>query len=245
VMYNSYKVLKGRSIWISANFSTIANDISMSSVVDAFGKRVNTPINTSGNYNWNLYSDWNRYPGNKKMNYSIGAASNGGRNVGYTNNEKSINDYRTVGGHVSIGYYSEEKWNFDLRPEISFTTSVSSLQPQNKTSYYTSTTRLSFYRALSKKWDFSTDAEINLRQKISASDINTNAAIWNAVLTRKLFKKDAGKISLVANDILDQNKGYNRVINSNFIRDERYLQVSRYVMLRLEWSFNKSAGNEK
>ena len=92
--------------------------------------------------------------------------------------------------------------------------------------------------------EIGTDINVDLRQKIQALSSNVNLVIWNGVISRKLFKKDAGKISFVARDILDQNKGFTRTINSTIISDDRYQRISRYFLLKFEWSFTKSPGGD-
>ena len=73
---------------------------------------------------------------------------------------------------------------------------------------------------------------------------NTNLVLWNASLWKKIFKKDAGKITFIVNDILDDNKGFTRTINSTFISDDRFQRIRRYFLLKFEWSFNKMPGGE-
>ncbi|MBD0378192.1 MAG: hypothetical protein ICV51_21515 [Flavisolibacter sp.] len=46
----------------------------------------------------------------------------------------------------------------------------------------------------------------------------------------------------MVSDLFNQNRGSNRIINSNFVTDKRFLRVSRYFMLKLEWTFNKMPG---
>jgi hypothetical protein len=50
---------------------------------------------------------------------------------------------------------------------------------------------------------------------------------------------------VVAHDILNQNIGFNRTINSNFISEQRYDRLSRYFLLSVAWNFNKMPGQEK
>jgi hypothetical protein len=71
-----------------------------------------------------------------------------------------------------------------------------------------------------------------------------NATIWNASLSKKIFKKETGKISFIANDMLDNYKGFTRTINNTFVSDDRFQRISRYFLLRFEWSFNKMPGGE-
>ena len=93
--------------------------------------------------------------------------------------------------------------------------------------------------------EFFTDVNADLRQRINAFATNTNLVVWNAWLSKKILKKDAGKLILSANDILDDNKGFTRTINSTFISDNRFQRISRYFLLKFEWSFNKMPGGEK
>jgi hypothetical protein len=65
----------------------------------------------------------------------------------------------------------------------------------------------------------------------------------NSSIGRTVFKDKSGKILLVSNDILDQNRGFNRNISSTFVTEERFLRVGQYFLLRFEWSFNKMPGN--
>ncbi|MFZ1262834.1 MAG: outer membrane beta-barrel protein, partial [Chitinophagaceae bacterium] len=84
----------------------------------------------------------------------------------------------------------------------------------------------------------------DLRQRINAFATNTNLVIWNAGVSKNIFKKDAGKISFIANDILDDNQGFTRTINNTFISDDSFQRISRYFLLKFEWSFNKMPGGE-
>jgi hypothetical protein len=88
-----------------------------------------------------------------------------------------------------------------------------------------------------------TDVELNFRQRILAFDANPNITLWNAELSRKFLKSKGAKISLIAHDILNTYKGFDRTINSNFITEERYQRVGQYFLLKLEWSFNKMGGD--
>ena len=89
------------------------------------------------------------------------------------------------------------------------------------------------------KIELSTDVNAQLRPKVGIFTQNTDIIMWNANISRKVFKDKSGKIFIVANDILDQNKGWNRNINGETITDSRFLSVSRYFLLKFEWTFNK------
>jgi hypothetical protein len=92
------------------------------------------------------------------------------------------------------------------------------------------------------KLELSTEVNLNYQQKLPNFPANQNFTIWNASLARKVFKKKTGKFIFDMNDILNQNRGFNRIINSSFVQEERYNRLARYFLLRFEWSFNKMPG---
>ena len=89
-----------------------------------------------------------------------------------------------------------------------------------------------------------TDINVDLRQSITAFTANPNITVWNAEINKKVFKNKSGIISFMARDILDNNRGFQRIINSNFIMEDRYQRVSQYFLLKFEWSFNKMGGDQ-
>ena len=113
-----------------------------------------------------------------------------------------------------------------------------------KSQYYTYGGRVDIDIDLPGKFEILSNLNADLRERLEAFSTNTNLVVWNASISKKIFKKDSGKISLVANDILNDNKGFSRTINNTAITDDRFQRVSRYFLLRFEWSFNKMPGGE-
>ncbi len=85
-----------------------------------------------------------------------------------------------------------------------------------------------------------TEVDANFRQKTSAFDFNTNVILWNAWIGKKFFKGDALLLKVSANDLLNQNIGFNRSVNSNFISQNTYSAIQRYVLFSVVWNFNKA-----
>jgi hypothetical protein len=90
------------------------------------------------------------------------------------------------------------------------------------------------------KIEFHTDCTFSLRQKTDGFDDNNNFIRWNARLDKKFLKKDAGIIRFSAFDILDQNIGLQRNINSNFVSQRTYDTFRRYFLLSVIYNFNKN-----
>jgi hypothetical protein len=253
MFFGDYKVLKSRGIFLNGNYNVTNNAITNYSFIDkATGKRSYQPINTDGVSNWNLWSQWSQGQGNKKWRKYVQLGANGGKNINFINTkstdfkdaEKAINEYSTVEVNFGLGYEVTDKYRFSIGPKVGYNRSGSSLQKDLNTNYYTYGGRADGYVLLPGKIELSSDVNVDLRQRIAAFDQNTNIIQWNGNLSRKIFKDKSGKIIFVANDILNQNIGYRRDINSNFITDDRYLRIARYFLLKFEWTFNKTPGGK-
>lgn len=245
LFFNQYKVLS--QTWLGFNFTynIMQNAITQYNTIDLdSGKRTYYPVNVNGNHNWYLWSNYNKSKGNKKPNYGFGINGNGGKFINFVNGERAVTNSFTMNVNLEFGIESEDKFDFSISPSIGYNSSKSSLLTSVNNNYLTYGGRANAEITLPWKMEFSTSLNVDLRQKISAFPGNTNLVTWNAGLSKKILKKDAGKISFYANDLLDENKGFTRTINSTFVSDDRFQRISRYFLLKFEWSFNKAPGGE-
>ena len=240
--FNQFKVLSGTGLWLSGGVNFINNGIANYNILDTTtGKQTYMPVNVNGNMNWQFWGNYYK-GGEKKLSRGIQYHGNGGTNVSFVNGIRNVTKYSSLSIGPSLSYDFPDKYNFWFNPEITYNNSVSSLQPDAKNKYFSYGGNMNFYVAFAKRFEFNTDANINFQQHISGFTSGVNIVVWNASIGRKIFKDKTGKILFVANDILDQNKGFERQINSNFIQEDRYSRISRYFQLRFEWNFNKMPG---
>ena len=225
MFFNDYKVLKQRIIQNA--ILTTDNAITTSNTVDKFGKRIYQSVNTSGIYNYSSYLSYNMEVPSIKTRFFGNINFYGGKGINFVNLEKNITHNNTYAAGVG-GYFSREnKMNINLRTNISYNTSVSSINEAIKTAYWVHSYNIDTYFELPYKFDLSSDANLNFRQKTNVFDQNRNSIIWNASLAKRLFKETCSlKFSL--NDILDQNIGFRRDIQSNFITENTYATLRRF-----------------
>jgi hypothetical protein len=242
--FNDYKVLSGKYIFVNMGTTFNNNAATNFSSVDSFGKRTYFPINVNGNYNYYLWSVWNSGQGDKKLSHEIQPGANGGRSVNFLNGQRNVNTFNTFTLSYGLRYSVQEKYNFFIGPNISRNLSKSSLRPTSNNNYWSYGGRADGYLKLPWNLEINSDADFNLRQKTDAFPDNTNIIVWNAQLTKKLLKDKSLRLSVIAHDILNQNIGFSRTINSNFINEERYDRLARYFLLQLSWTFNKMPGSK-
>jgi len=240
--YNSYKMLKQTGIWASLNYTISQNAITNLITIDQRGLTTTRPVNVSGNRQWSFWGEWNKGEGEKKLNYTASLNGNGALNNNFVNGKPNRTTSYMVQFSPGLRYEIEEKWGLHIKPTVGYNRSVSSLNTNNKTAYYTYGGESEGSLKFKHGWELRTNLELDWRQRISVFDTNPNLTLWNAEFSKKVFKNNSGIISLVAHDILNSNRGFTRVITSNFITEDRYQRVGQYVMLKLEWSFNKMGG---
>ncbi len=243
--YNRYKVLSGSGVWISASYNFTENAISNSNTIDPSGKRTQTPINVDGNKNWNVWSNWNKGQGEKKLNFGIQLNGNGGEYNSIVNSNKNSTNFKNFQVGFSLNYNFPEKYSFEIRPEVGRNISKTvSITRSATNDYYTLGGNANGFIMLPLKLELNSDVRLDLQQGVEGFGERSKIILWNASLARKVFKDKSGKIFFIANDILDQNRGFNRNISSNFISEERYSRISQYFLLKFEWSFNKMPGSK-
>jgi len=245
IFYNSYKMLSGRGIWANAGYNFTEDAISQFSRVDAAtGKRTYGPINVDGNNNWYLWAEWNKGEGEKKFNHTVRANANGGRNITYVNEQRNVNNYYSYEIAYGIRYEVTDKYKIYISPKGGYNYSKSSLNPKLQNNFFNYGGDAEGYIMLPGKFELSTEVNFDLRQRINAFDTNPNIILWNANISKKVFKNNSGKFTFVANDLLDKNRGFTRVINSDRVTEESFQRLSRYFLLKFEWSFTNMPGQK-
>ncbi|MFL5809019.1 MAG: outer membrane beta-barrel protein, partial [Flavisolibacter sp.] len=240
--FNTYKMLSQKGLFAGLGFNIPVNAITYFNVLDVTkGVQTSTPVNVRGNYNWNFYSDYFK-DGQGKLGYGVNLGGSGGRNNNFTNGLPNTTNYFNSNLELSLRYSKEEKYSFSAGPKLGYNDTKSSTKSSYDNSYWNYGGDIDGRITFLKKYELSSEVEIDLRQNLQQFAGNPNQTIWNASLSRKVFKDNSGKIYIVANDILDQKKGFNRNITSNYVTEERYSRISRYFLLKFEWSFNKMPG---
>ncbi len=238
--YNDYKVLTSRNIYISTYANVTDNAISMASNVDSVGRRTNQFVNVKGNYNANLWGGyWFKL---KKLNVNIGLNFGGqlNRYNSFVNGQKNINDNYSYNFGFNLNYDKENKFSFYFAPRATRNHSVSSLRKDVVTKYWTSESELGGNVILPWKMEFTSDVNINIREKTSIFDRNLNSVKWNAYLGKKFLKNKTAELKLCVLDVLNQNIGFSRDASSNFISENTYNTVRRVWLITFTYNFSKN-----
>ncbi|HSC38170.1 MAG TPA: outer membrane beta-barrel protein, partial [Chitinophagaceae bacterium] len=238
--YNDYKVLTERNIWSGINYNWIQNFIGTSEYTDSSRKRTYQSVNLNGQRSLRAYMGYGFKWQKLKLNISFNGNLNLDRAVNIVNNVPNTTNSGSGSFGIDFWKQKEKKYEFGLSVSASYTRSVSSILENNTTSYWTYHLQPNAMLYLPLKFELRADADINLRPKTALFTTNNNVAILNGSIGKKLLKKDQLLVRLSANDLLNQNTGFNRTVNSNYIMQNTYSTIQRYFMVSLVWNFNKA-----
>jgi hypothetical protein len=237
--YNDFKPLSGRSTWMSISYNSTSNAFTSKDYVDSLGRRVSQAINVNGNYSLGGYLDY----GFKLFGANIGFDGNVNNNryVNVVNNLENVTLSQNYTVGMYIGKEVEKVYDNSIRGSVTYTTTESSVQKNQPRHYWSYNIRPDLDFFFPWKLQLHTDCDFIFRQRTSVFDESASNIYWNAWLGKKLLKGDVLVIKLWANDILDQNIGFRRSANTNFISQNTYSTIRRYFMLSAVWNFSKGA----
>jgi hypothetical protein len=241
--YNFYQVLKDKGLWVGMNMTQVNNAFSSRDFVDSLGRRIFQTVNVDGNYNAGGWMGYNWKWKKPDIRFNLQFNPNISHNINYVNGQKNTTNNTSFSIYAGAYQYKDKKYNWNLNLEAAYTYGKSSIRPDVVTKYWTATPRADIGIFMLKDFEFQTSASYNWRQKTDVFDA-TNAFIWDASITRKIIKKKDIKIGFEIHDILNQNIGFQRDVNTNYITQKSYDVIKRYWMVNLTWNFNKGPKKE-
>jgi hypothetical protein len=238
--FYDFKMLSERYIWIGITYNFTSNAISSRSLIDDNGRRTNQAVNVDGNRSASLYMDYGLRL--KNLNARLGFNENiyYNRYVNYVNDALNVTNSGNTTTGVYFSHTKEKKYEIRLDASATYTRSSSSIQQNINTNYWTFTINPNTDLYFPWKLQLHAECGINLRQKTEVFNTNNNVFLLNAWIGKKLMKNDALLIKASVNDLLRENIGFDRQVNSNFITQNTYSTISRYVFLSVIWNFTKT-----
>ncbi|WP_460551444.1 outer membrane beta-barrel protein [Ferruginibacter profundus] len=233
-----YKPLSDNALWSYFSYSTTSNAFSQYNRIDTMGRNVYQTVNVNGNKNFYLNIDYNFSVGKGKKKIGLGFGPNieFNRNNDFVNGIKNTNNTTTYSMSINMNKYVENKFDFYISPRIAYSQSTSSINSSSNTNFwmFTGWAQGSIY--LKKNLSINTNANFNFRQKDPRFPQNNNYTKWNADIKKYVYKKEIS-VKFGINDILNQNRGYERNFSTYKFTESYYNTLKRYWLLTLTWEF--------
>ena len=241
--YNFYNVLQERGMWTNLYATFTQNAFVNESTYFDAGKSVTRTVNTNGNYNFNFYSNYNFKWKKTGINVQFGPTANASRNISYVGIngviQKAVNRNQSFGINAGLRKSKENKYSFSFNPNMSWVRSSNSINGAASANYW----QLDLYSdgelTIAKKFRLSTDLRFHAKQNDPRFPAKNQYTLWNAELKRNIYKEEL-ELSLGVNDILNENRGYDRNFYNNQYTETYYTTLKRFWFLTVTWNFNKN-----
>jgi len=237
-----YKDKYGRNTLFNSGFNFVAteNSIAQGFLYDYLsGKREIKPENVNGNWNMQFSSGVEFYL-DKAMKWQMkeNASYQFVNSVDIINKEKSVVASNYLNNLLQLTFRPSDKMEFSAVGNVHYTHSSS-----ERTSFSTIDAcdfdyGLTAQLELLWQLKFSTDLTMYSRRGYSDSSMNTNELVWNARLTKSLFKSRL-QVHLDALDILGNLSNVRRTIDAQGRTETFYNVIPSYAVLHLAWKINK------
>jgi hypothetical protein len=235
--FDKFNEGKGNSLWSSIKLSKINNDFATYTVYDSLGRSIEKIINTNGNYNANFSINGLKPLFSRKVELSPSFNTDYSKTIDYINNQKNILERFGMNSGINIAI-TLDTIVFNFGGSINYNVPKSTLNSAINRPYFTQKYFASFQLPLPQKFilESSIDYTINNRR---ANGFNISYIIWNATLSKIFGKKESLVLSIIGNDILDQNINTSRTINNNIITDVKTNVIRRYFLIKLSYKLNQ------
>lgn len=237
VRYRNFNAEKNSAYMFMSNVGFTVNDIVSSTITDRkTGRRESTYENTNGNWNANARFMTNQPLRNIKFSvFSMTFASYNNSN-GFSNEEKNTSKRLNLGERMGVNYRSDQ-FDMSVNGNLSYNKVDNSLPGQQNQEYfnYGAGAQTTIYLPL----DFLIESDINYSTNSGYADgFDQKELLWNAAISKQLFKQKNGTLRFKIYDILKQKSDVNRSVTSNYIRDTTTNTLTSYFMFHFVYRFN-------
>jgi hypothetical protein len=237
VRYRNFNPEKNSAYMFMTNLGFTVNDIVSSTITDReTGRRESTYENVNGNWNANMRFMTNQPLRNIKFSIFSMTFGNYNNSNGFSNLEKNTSKRLNLGETLGVNYRSDQ-FDFSLRGNVSYNKVDNSLQGQQNQEYfnYGGNASTTIYLPL----DFLIESDFNYSTNSGYADgFDQQEFLWNAALSKQLFKQKNGTIRFKIYDILKQKSDISRSVTSNYIRDTTTNTLTSYFMFHFVYRFN-------
>ncbi len=240
--YRAYSQFSGVGFFVYSTLRYTVNNISNEIDFDEFAVRTTTPVNlgnalsASGSISFNAPV--------KPIKHDIRLRTS----ISYQNNpvflNRVLNDTRRFNNRLraSLRNWNQDVVSYSFGANVSYNNTSYSVSKENNRDFW----QFSYFAdlALELPADITLKTNIDI-DRFSAESFGESQTIslWNASISKLFGEKKKISIALEANDLLNQNLALVRTANLNFIEETRTVNLARYFMLKMSYSF-KGFGEE-
>lgn len=238
--FNRFEPTTFRSLFASLNASRTDNKIVNATSFNRSGAQTTQPINTNGYYNVSGFLVLGRplMFSQQRVNLNLTSNVTYNRGTSFVNSQPNRSQNWLVGQRVGVTTNIDEKLDLNLSGNINLQSARYSLQPNQNTTFLNQTVTFDVFYQLPLNFTFSTDVYYNHYGGNSGS-YNQSFTLWNAALSRQLFKQKQGELRLQVFDLLNQNQSIVRNVTDTYTEEVQSRVLNRYFLISFVYNIRR------
>lgn len=235
--------IKKTSLWASATFKLIQEDIVSSLNIGSDGVRKQTYVQTNGNYNVDVNANYEFFINPLGLTMKPGLNFRYWRGNSFTNGVENISKVATYAPKIGFSRSIDSLVNINL--DVVFNYSQSTIENKFITKNNQHFWDIKVQNDWHLPWKMTMEAalEWSIFPSSSAFSSQTSVALLSANIQRVILKNTT-TLTLGVYDILNQNRAINRTFNGNNVYESVSDALTRYIMLTVSYRFKSKDKKE-
>jgi hypothetical protein len=205
------------------------------------GARYSKPINLNGAMNMTGFINYGFPTKKPKANVNLSTTVAYTRDVNIYNAVKNFTNNYSFSERIGYSMNIKEQWDLNFSSTSSYTMARYTQSPDQDGDFFTQVFSVEPTYSTKNGWVFGSDFDYTFNRGQSAG-FNQSIPLWNASISKLIFKKKDGEIKLSVYDLLNQNKSITRTVEQNYVQDTRTNVLTRYFMVSFVYNLRKFAG---
>ena len=250
--YNDVNMTTFANYFVNLQYSGVMNSISNNYINGPNGEQIIIPVNVQGAYDASINLGTGMPLAKNKYSINTSGSLRWSNDVNYVRNSSSalnnntvldtaaskLNTTRTLtAGYNLSGSINGKVVMFTVSGRVNYNRAWQSVQTTNTNIYISYNMLGDLKLILPKGLLIATDFQYNLNSGYG-NGYNKNYALWNASISKDLFKNRRAQIKGQIFDILKQNQSIRRSINGNNITDSQSTILPQYFIFTFTYNFN-------
>lgn len=237
IHYLSFSQFSGTNFYVNLNTRYTKNRITNATTITDNFIRISQPVNVDYDFNVSSYMSFGAPLKFMKAKFNVSTNNSYSNSIVFVNNAQDFVDRYNYGIDFSIENSKKDLVDIMFGVEFSQTVSKYELSSDFDQKFFTTVYFTSIDVDLDK-WTFNTTFDYNVYSGDAFAEDQV-IPLWNAYISRFLMPANRLEMRLSAFDIFNQNIGFSRYADLNYIQQESTNNLARYFMFSLFYKLNK------
>ncbi len=217
---------------------TINYNIALKRTFDELGRTINQYVNLNGGYNASLWGGVQTKIPKSKFSAKLDVNGTFSHTPNIINEVKGITNAYSITFTPGLSFSDEKLMDAEINLGTIYTNSTNTIQTSRNIKFLSFNPSASFNVYLPKNFELGTDVDYQYNPPVGPYTTSFNRFIWDASLSYKTLTNKNLELKASVNDMLNQNRGYERTTENNFNSERNFLTLGRYFQLGAIWTFN-------